>query len=76
MVRGRWDVESPLGEWTRVECIARGERITVIVNGQTVNECYNVSPSSGKILLQSEGFEIWFRKFELKPLAPEKQPMK
>ena len=24
--------------------------------------------SAGKILLQSEGFEIWFRKFELHPL--------
>lgn len=66
--RGRWDVESPLGEWTRVECICKGSRITVIVNGRTVNECYNVYPAAGKILLQSEGFEIWFRRFELHPL--------
>ena len=41
-----------------------------IVNGQTVNECYNAFPRAGKILLQSEGFEIWFRKFELLPLKP------
>ncbi len=66
---GRWDVESPLGEWTRMEIIARGSRITIIVNGKTVNECYDVFPSAGKILLQSEGFEIWFRKFELQPLT-------
>ena len=66
--RGRWDVESPLGEWTREECICSGSRIRVLVNGQPVNECYDVSPAAGKILLQSEGFEIWFRKFELHPL--------
>ncbi len=65
---GRWDVESPLGEWTRVECICNRDRITNIVNGATVNECYNVFPSAGKILLESEGFEILFRKFELHPL--------
>lgn len=66
--RGKDDVESPLGEWTRVECICSGKRITVVVNGVTVNECYNVYPSAGKILLESEGFEIHFRKFELQPL--------
>jgi hypothetical protein len=66
--RGKNDVESPLGEWTRVECICHGNRITVVVNGTTVNECYDVVPSAGKILLQSEGFEIFFRKFELHPL--------
>ncbi|MGH9162519.1 MAG: family 16 glycoside hydrolase [Vicinamibacteraceae bacterium] len=66
--RGRWDVESPLGEWTRVECICDGGRITNIVNGVTVNECYDVFPSAGRILLESEGFEILFRRFELRPL--------
>ena len=38
------------------------------VNGQTVNECYDVFPAAGRILLQTEGFEIFFRKFELHPL--------
>jgi hypothetical protein len=66
--RGRNDVESPLQDWTRVDCICRGDRITAIVNNVTVNECYKVFPSAGKILLESEGFEILFRKFELHPL--------
>ena len=66
--RGKHDVESPLGEWTRVECVCEGDRITNIVNGKTVNECYRVYPTAGKILLESEGFEILFRKFELHPL--------
>jgi hypothetical protein len=66
--RGKYDVESPLGEWTSVECLCAGRRITVLVNGTTVNECYDAFPAAGKILLQSEGFEIFFRKFELRPL--------
>jgi hypothetical protein len=66
--RGKHDVESPLGEWTRVECLCDGKRIEVLVNGTKVNECYDTFPSAGKILLQSEGFEIFFRRFELRPL--------
>jgi len=67
--RGRHDVESPLGEWTRVECICNQDRITIVVNGVTVNECFQVFPTKGKILLEAEGFEILFRKFELRPLT-------
>ncbi len=66
--RGKDDVESPLGEWTRVECVCDGKRITVSVNGTVVNECYDAYPSAGKVLLQSEGFEMDFRTFELHPL--------
>jgi hypothetical protein len=67
--RGKEDVESPLGEWTRVECLCNGDRLTVKVNGATVNECYSVHSAAGKILLQSEGFELFVRKFELHPLT-------
>ena len=66
--RGKDDMESPLGEWTRVECICEGSRIAILVNGMRVNECYDVYPAAGKILLQSEGFEFFVRKFEIKPL--------
>ena len=70
--RGKDDVESPLGEWTKIECVCDGKRISVSVNGTTVNECYDVNPAAGKILLQCEGFEMYFRKFEIKPLKKEK----
>jgi hypothetical protein len=66
--RGKNDVESKLGEWTKVECICSGPRIKILVNGQQVNECYDAFPRGGKILLQSEGFEIYFRGVELHPL--------
>ena len=66
--RGKHDVESPLGQWTRVECLCSGKKITVRVNGTTVNECHDVFPASGRVLIQSEGFELFVRKFELHPL--------
>jgi hypothetical protein len=66
--RGEHDLESADGQWTRVECICDGESITVKVNGRVVNQARNVYPSEGKILLQCEGSEIFFRRFELQPL--------
>jgi hypothetical protein len=66
--RGKDDVESKVGEWTRVECRCEKDKITVRVNGTTVNQCQGAFPSAGKILLQSEGFELLVRKFELHSL--------
>jgi hypothetical protein len=65
--RGREDVESRVGEWTKVECVCKGDTITVRVNGKEVNRCFEAFPAAGKILLQSEGFEMDFRTFELHP---------
>jgi len=66
--RGNRDVASPLGEWTKVECVCEGDCVTVKINDVTVNEALNVWPTSGKILLQNEGNEIYYRTFELHPL--------
>lgn len=70
--RGKHDVESPTGEWNRAEIVCAGSKITISINGHVVNECYDVFPSAGRILLQTEGFEIWFRKFEIGPIASMK----
>jgi hypothetical protein len=67
--RGGRDVESPRDEWTRVECVCDGDRITVAVNGVTVNEATALEPSHGPVLLQCEGSEVFFRKVELHPLS-------
>lgn len=66
--RGKNDVESPLDEWTRVECTCIGPKISIVVNGTKVNEAYDAFPAGGKILLQSEGFELFVRKFEIRPV--------
>jgi hypothetical protein len=69
--RGKDDVESPVGQWTKVECICDGKTIAVRVNGHPVNRCYDAFPAAGKILIQSEGFELFVRKWELRPLGKE-----
>jgi 3-keto-disaccharide hydrolase len=66
--RGRQDVESPYGQWTRLEVIADGDRVTNVVNGKVVNEGTRASVTEGRIILQSEGAEIYFRRIDLEPL--------
>ena len=63
--RGKDDLESPLGEWAKVECICQGSKIEIRVNGTTVNKAFDVFPAAGKILLQTEGFEVDFRGVEV-----------
>jgi hypothetical protein len=66
--RGPQDVEKPSGEWNRIECVCADNRITIVLNGTVVNDAFEVSPASGKILLQCEGSEILFRRLELHPI--------
>lgn len=66
--RGKVDVESPDGQWTKLEVVCDGDKITNIVNGKVVNEGTQSSLTKGKIIFQSEGAEIYFRKIELEPL--------
>ncbi|MCX7425906.1 MAG: DUF1080 domain-containing protein [Planctomycetia bacterium] len=67
--RGKNDVESPDLQWTRMDVICDGNRITMKVNGVTVNEGFDASHTAGKILLQTELAEIFFRRVELWPLG-------
>lgn len=67
--RGREDVDSPQGEWTRLEVIADGAKLTYKVNGKVVNEAVDVKPDSGKLLLQTELAEMFVRRFELWPIG-------
>jgi hypothetical protein len=69
--RGARDVERPVGEWNRLECIALGRTITIILNGVVVNQCVDVQPRRGQIQVQSEGAEILFRSITLTKLASE-----
>jgi hypothetical protein len=66
--RGSRDVEKPAGEWNRMEVVCDGDSITTILNGYVVNIGTRSSLTRGKILFQSEGAEIFFRKIEVRPL--------
>jgi Domain of Unknown Function (DUF1080) len=66
--RGRDEVEKPAGEWNLLEVIAKGDTLEYFLNGVKVNEAFDARPSEGKILLQSEGAEMFVRRYELLPL--------
>ena len=63
--RGGQDAEKPLGEWNTLECVCDGDRITNILNGKVVNAGTGATPSRGKLLFQSEGAEVFFRRIDL-----------
>lgn len=69
--RGAKDVDSPGQEWTTLECFVAGDKLVYRVNGVVVNRATDVSPAQGKILLQTEGAEMFVRKLELRPLPKE-----
>jgi Domain of Unknown Function (DUF1080) len=72
--------------WNTVEVIIRGDRSTHLVNGRVVNNARDIqrpdpnNPShmipltSGRILMEAEGSEIWFRDIRVKPLGPSEKP--
>ena len=67
--RGQNDVEKPLGEWNTLECVASGGEISIYLNGILVNYAFDVRPNKGRIQIQSEGAEIFFRRVELESLS-------
>ena len=66
--RGPNDVESPGTEWTRLEAVVDGASLQYFVNGQLVFAATDSSLTEGRIMFQSEGAEIYFRRIELQPL--------
>jgi hypothetical protein len=60
--------EKPAGQWNQMEIIAKGDEVTVYVNGDLVNQASKLSQSKGAVALQSEGALVHFRKVELTPL--------
>jgi len=67
--RGKQDVESEFGKWTRMDVICKGDQVTIKVNGVVVNQASGAKPSQGKLLVQTELAEMFVRKWELWPLG-------
>ena len=69
------DAEKPHGEWNDVELITIGDSSIHIVNGEVVMRLYNSrtmnskSPINvGKIVLQSEGAEVFYKDLYIRPV--------
>jgi len=71
------DNEKPTGEWNTVELIAFGEDAIHIVNGKVVMRLHGptridadlpTSVTSGPIIFQSEGAELFYRDIQVRPI--------
>ena len=62
------DYEKPKGEWNKVEVICKGDTIQHYINGKLNLEGSEASLTKGKINIQSEGAEIYYRNITLEPL--------
>jgi hypothetical protein len=72
------DNERPTGEWNTVELIAFGEDSIHIVNGRVVMRLHGplridgdvpMPVTSGPIILQSEGAEVFYREIQIRPIT-------
>jgi len=79
-----FDAEKPHSEWNDIELITFGDSSIHIVNGKVVMRLYNSRTMtnkaplvSGKIILQSEGAEVYYKDLFLKPIdrIPDKYSM-
>jgi hypothetical protein len=66
--RGKDDLEKPTGEWNLLELVCDHGTALYRVNGVEVARLSGLEPSRGRILLQSEGAEIYYRNVELTPV--------
>ena len=62
------DAEKPYGEWNTVEVISYNGKCVHIVNGVVVNVGEDASIKAGRILLQSEYAEIYYRDIKIRKL--------
>ncbi|MEO5892651.1 MAG: DUF1080 domain-containing protein [Ferruginibacter sp.] len=70
------DFESAHGQWTTAELVTRGADAVYIINGFVVNRLFNIfrddlkeQVTKGKIQLQSEGGEHFYKKVEIRPVS-------
>ncbi|MCY2953389.1 MAG: M60 family metallopeptidase [Planctomycetota bacterium] len=62
------NLENPAGQWNEYEIIARGDTVTLRINGKEVNRATRCDGKPGRICLTAEGSEIHFRNVKLQSL--------
>lgn len=66
-VAARESVRKPTGEWNTIEIISKAGAITTLLNGTKVCESQPSDVTSGLIGLQSEDFEVHYRRLRIRP---------
>ncbi|MFI4862433.1 MAG: DUF1080 domain-containing protein [Phycisphaerales bacterium JB063] len=62
------DSENPVGQWNAMTIECFEDNVRVWVNGDLVNDGYDMTATEGHIALQAEGVEVEFRKLDLTPI--------
>lgn len=62
------DSENPVGEWNAMTIECFEDKVRVWVNGDLVNDGYDMTATDGHIAIQAEGVEVEFRKLDLTPI--------
>ena len=68
------NTSKPAGEWNRFHITCKGSKLTVVLNGETVNEVdleegkLKSRPKSGSIGFQDHGLPVWLRNIRLRAL--------
>jgi hypothetical protein len=67
------NADHKFGEWNRFEITMRGERVTVVLNGQTVIDNARLPgvPAQGPIGLQHHGDPVEFRNLFIRELTAD-----
>jgi hypothetical protein len=78
-VEAATDAERPVGEWNTLDLYVVGDRAVHVVNGVPVAEVHDLATidpdgtrrplTHGRIQLQSEGAETWFRDITVEPIT-------
>ena len=63
--RGPHEIEKPHGQWNRMEVLCDRGMVSITVNGRKTLTGTNAVPQAGKILLQTEGAEVFFRRLDV-----------
>ena len=58
----------PAGEWNTIEMTARGNALTLWVNGEITCEVRECGAPKGVVGVEGEGFRIEFRNLKIKEL--------
>ena len=60
----------PFGDWDHIEIKSLNGVVTIVLNGDLVNEGRDIHPSEGNICLQAEGWPVFYRNLSIKELKP------
>ena len=65
-VRQRESARKPTGEWNAIEVVSKAGTVTSLLNGTKVCESQPSDVTSGMTGLQSEDFEVHFRRLRIR----------